>query len=77
MSLLSTDVLQRQIVRHSKEPPLEVRSQSVLLQVPEQRQEDVLNQVFAVADSDTGRAPVPKQRISEFVEEGEDLVFDP
>ena len=69
--------LQRQVVRDPKEPSLEVRSGAVLSQMLEQRQKDVLNQIFAINDRQPERADVPEQRIPELVEERQHLVFDP
>lgn len=58
-----------QIVRDSKKPTLQIRSRAVPVQMPEQREEHVLNDIFAITDREAECADIAKQRISETVEE--------
>jgi hypothetical protein len=44
--------------------------------MPEQREEDILHHVLAVADPDTAGAYVPKQRVAETIEQDEHVLLE-
>jgi hypothetical protein len=46
------------------------------LQVAEEREEDVVHHVFAIADGDTAGDDIPQQRIAKPVEQDENVLLE-
>jgi hypothetical protein len=62
--LVGKPPLQRQIVRHPKNPAPQVSAIAPQLQVPEQRKKNLLEDVFAVIRRQTERESVPENRLA-------------
>src|SRR5262245_56828297 len=69
-------LFERQIVRHLKEPALEIRRGAAEREMPEERQEDVLHDVLRRCAAEIERRHVTPESRRTVVEHREDPVLD-
>jgi len=68
---------QGQIVRDPEQPTANIVARSAAIQVLEQRQKDLLENFLAVWDTKPETGQIAKQRASELIEKGGDILRQP
>jgi hypothetical protein len=68
--------LQRQVVRNLEQPSVQIRLVAIQREMPKQREERVLNDVFGLLHSEPKRPDVPQQLRRAPIEQGKNVRFD-
>jgi len=63
-------------VRHAKDPAAKIAARPIQLQVAEEREKNLLHDVFAVRRSQPKREHIAKDPAAIQVEEGDDFIFE-
>ena len=63
-------------MRNTKDPAAKVPSRSLQLQVPEEREEDLLGDLLAIMQGETNGQHITEKGTAKFLEEADDFAFD-
>src|ERR1700742_3698765 len=77
MAATTSAMLERLIVRHSKDPSLQVRARLALPKVLKKRQKHLLRDFLSVGGRNSERHQITKNRRPKLLEQGNDFLFQP